>query len=180
MDCTDLRRIKYAIPPANPVVNIDHHISNEFWPAEYSQYPGGRNREMVYYLLREGRIDITPEMATLLYVAVSTDTGSFIYSNTTPETLRIASELLALKADLDLVRKNLHEKRPYNELVMVKTALQSLLLSEDGRIISCRLPYADLERNGLITTDTDGFGGNDESYGRVKLPSFQRDRTGDN
>lgn len=160
IDCTDLERTEYTLVGDNPMINIDHHISNTFFGGLNIVDTGAAaTAEIIYRLFQEGLAKITPDMATLLYVAVSTDTGSFIYSNTTPQTLRIASELLVLKADLDLIRKNLHEKRPYGELVMVKTALCSLFLQGEDRIIGCKLTYSDLCKNNLITTDTDGLVG---------------------
>ena len=158
VDCTDMERTEYELDAANPFINIDHHVSNVFFGVlNIVDTAAAATGEIIYRLFKEGRVPITPDMATLLYVAVSTDTGSFIYRNTTPQTMRIASELLALKADLELIRKNLHEKRPYEELVMVKTALRSLFLKEDGKIIGCKLTYRDLRKNKLITTDTDGL-----------------------
>jgi len=158
VDCTDLNRIEYTIPPENPVINIDHHVSNLYFGSLNIVDTGAAAAgEIIYRLFKEGQVDITPDIATLLYVAISTDTGSFIYSNTTPETMQAASELLALKTDLDLVRRHLHEKRPYEELVTVKTALTSLFLENEGMVIGCTLSYSDLQENNLLTADTDGL-----------------------
>ncbi len=158
VDCSDMERLNYKINESNPVLNIDHHVSNTcFGLLNIVDTDAAATGEIVYSLLGEAKVEITPEMATCLYVAISTDTGSFIYSNTTAKSLRIASELLAQKTDLDLIRSELHETRPLSELLTIKAALENLFISEDGKMISCTLAYKELQEKKLLTTETDGL-----------------------
>jgi len=158
VDCADEKRTAYKISAEHIVVNIDHHISNNnFGTINIVDSNAAAVGEIIYRILKEAELKITPQMATCLYVAISTDTGSFSYSNTTAETMRIASELIVIGADLDLIRKNLHEKRPLRELLTVKLALASLFISNDSKIIGSILAYDTLRENDLLNSDTDGL-----------------------
>ena len=73
---------------------IDHHPSQEFFARETClEADSAACGEIVYYILRQ-LTPLTPEMALPLYVAISTDTGCFVYSNTTPRSHRIAAQLM--------------------------------------------------------------------------------------
>lgn len=158
VDCADKNRIKYELNDSNYVINIDHHISNEMFGGLNIVNPAAAAAgEILYNMFLEGGISLTPEMATCLYVAVSTDTGSFTFSNTTAAVLNIASELVKQKADLEQIRFNLHEKRPLKELLTIKAALGNLQISGDGKIISSLLSYEDLAKDDLFSAETDGL-----------------------
>src|SRR3989304_1640785 len=87
LDCPTLDRlgkIQGIIPEDAIIINIDHHISNEHfgkinWVSEKMCATG----EIILHLLKGGNIDITPDMATALYVAMVTNTGWCTHSNST-------------------------------------------------------------------------------------------------
>lgn len=158
VDCADASRLGYTLAESNQLINIDHHASNDgFGTYNIVDTKAAAAGEIVYRLLKEGARRITPEIATCLYVAISTDTGSFTYSNTTSATLGIASELLTFGAATDLIREHLHEKRPFAELITMKAALENLFISHDKKIIGCTLDYDTLSANHILTADTDGL-----------------------
>jgi phosphoesterase RecJ-like protein len=96
--------------------------------------------EMVYALLAALPTAITPDIATNLFTAVHTDTGSFRYSNVTPTTLRIAATLVAAGADPAAVSNALYERRPPDALHHLGRALSMVQVSEDGRVAWLALP----------------------------------------
>ena len=158
VDCTDMERLNYVINSSNPILNIDHHVSNNYFgQLNIIDTDAAATGEIIYALFQEASVKITPDIATCLYVAISTDTGSFIYSNTTAKSLRIASDLLSKKTNLDLIRSELHEKRPLAELLTIKAALENLFISKDGKIIVCALAHNELKKKNLLTTETDGL-----------------------
>lgn len=158
VDCADDKRTAYKISSDYTIINIDHHISNNYFGTyNIVDCSAAAVGEIVYRILKDADLGITPKMATCLYIAISTDTGSFSYSNTTAETMRIASELIIIGADLDLIRRNLHEKKPLRELLTVKLALANLFFSKDSKIISSVLDYDTLNEKNLLNTDTDGL-----------------------
>ncbi len=161
IDCADRNRFGYEIPPGIPLLNIDHHASNDYY-GDYNwvDTKAAATGEIIYRLIcgeSSGRARITPEIATCLYVALATDTGSFTYSNLTRQTFAIAGELVELKADLNQIRHQLYEKRPLSEIIIVKEALTNLELHTNGKILSCAITYEQLQKEDLFTTETDNL-----------------------
>jgi len=158
VDCGDEKRWDYDLPGSCPLINIDHHISNTmFGVVNIVDTMAAATGEIIYRLMSEAAWELTPDAATCLYVAISTDTGSFRYSNVTPETFRIAGELVAAGADMELVRYELYEKRPLAEILTMKQALETLYFTAEGKIAVARLSYEALSRENLLDTDTDGL-----------------------
>jgi len=158
VDCGDLQRWDYVIPSSSPIINIDHHISNTmFGVINIVDTNASATGEIMYEIMMDANWTITPAVATCLYVAISTDTGSFRYSNVTPKTFRIAGELVKVGADLDLIRNVLFESRPLAELVTMGRALESLAFSAQNKVASAQLSYAVLSKENLLDADTDGL-----------------------
>lgn len=159
VDCADTKRFEYRLPTNSVgVINIDHHISNtSFGDYNLVDAEAAAAGEIIYKLLHESDIKITGDIATCLYTAISSDTGSFSYSNTTYQTLQIAAELLAKGADIDSIRYNIYEKKPLKDLLIIKKGLDNLYLSPEGQVAACTIGYGDLSKNDLLTADTDGL-----------------------
>lgn len=151
---TDLSRIGAVGTGAQglPVLNIDHHISNDgradfLWNGRFSA-----TAEMVFDLLDHLGSDFPPEIAVPLYTGLATDTGFFKYSNTRPETMRAAARLLEAGVRPEAVSEALEEKT----LALVEgqaAALRTMELSADGRVAGL---YLDRELAQSLET-TDGF-----------------------
>lgn len=159
VDCADKTRFDYLIPTSSGgVINIDHHISNtSFGDYNLIDSDAAAAGEIIYRLLAENDMEITGDIATCLYTAISSDTGSFSYSNTTYKTLQIAADLLAKGANIKQIRYNLFEKKPLEDLLIIKKGLENLYLSRDGRVAACTIAYRDLSENNLLTADTDNL-----------------------
>lgn len=157
IDCADPGRILYSLPQT-PILNIDHHCSNTFFGNFNLVDPkAAATGEIIYELLLESQQEISSSVATCLYVALSADTGSFSYSNTTARTFKIAGELIKLGANIDLIRYNFYERRPLSELLMVKLALANLQFSANGKIAWSTLSYQQMSANNLLGTDLDSI-----------------------
>lgn len=158
VDCADDKRIYYEIPDTCQIINIDHHVSNKYYgDLNIVEDKTAAAGEIIYRIINEANIKITKEIATCLYVALATDTGSFTYSNVTEKTLKIAGELVAAGADLNEIRYNLYEKRPMHELLAMKKALEELKTTEDGRIMYCTLSNETITTEQLLFADTDSL-----------------------
>ena len=103
LDCGDVQRIgkrKAIFDAAEKTACIDHHFTNiGFCDADYIDSKAPATGEILYNLFTEMGVDITQPIARQLYAAISSDTGSFKYSNVRPETFNIAAELI--KKDID-------------------------------------------------------------------------------
>ena len=126
---------------ASAIVNVDHHPDNRrYGTVNWIDVGAAATGEMVYRLLMELRVALTPSMATNLFTAVHTDTGSFRYSNVTPETFRIASALTEAGANPAAVSSALYERRAPDALRWLGESLSRVRVSDDGRIAWLALP----------------------------------------
>ena len=126
---------------ASVVVNIDHHPDNRrYGTVNWIDVGAAATGEMVYRLLTALRAPLTPLIATNLFTAVHTDTGSFRYSNVTPETFRIAAALTAAGARPDAVSSSLYERRAPDALRLLGESLARVRVSDDGRVAWLALP----------------------------------------
>jgi len=89
---------------------IDHHGTNEEFAANICVHPEcAANGELIYQILCLMGAEITPEMADVLYIAISTDTGAFCYSNTSAQTHRIVADLIDRGCHMAQLNKKLFE-----------------------------------------------------------------------
>ena len=103
LDCGAEKRIgkRAAIAEsADYVINIDHHRTNtHFGDAAYVEPEASATGEILFKIFKNMNIEITKNIAKYLYTAICSDTGCFAYSNVSPETFRIAAELVAYDID---------------------------------------------------------------------------------
>jgi len=117
------------------VVNIDHHPDNKRYGDLNWVDPGAAaTGEMVYDLLNALHLPIAEPVATNLYTAILTDTGSFRYSNVTPKTLEVASQLVARGAQPALIASRLYETRSPGTLALLGRLLGEVKVSDDGLV----------------------------------------------
>lgn len=161
LDCPTLDRlgkIQGIIPKDAVIINIDHHISNEHfgkinWVSEGMCATG----EIILHLLKGGNVDITPDIATALYVAIVTDTGRFMHSNTTPEALKIAAFLIERGARHIEISKHVYNTNPYNLIKLNALALNTVNLHGDNRIATIWLTRKMLGETGVNPIDAQEF-----------------------
>jgi phosphoesterase RecJ-like protein len=144
-DCPNPARteglIDQALAAGGTVVNIDHHPDNRrYGHVNWIEVQAAATGEMVYELLAALPAEITADIATNLFTAIHTDTGSFRYSNVTPDTFRIAAALTAAGASPSAVSNALYERRPVDALRHLGRALSLVQASEDGRVAWLALP----------------------------------------
>jgi bifunctional oligoribonuclease and PAP phosphatase NrnA len=140
------------------LVNLDHHVSNPgYGRVSLVDAEAAATGEIIYHLARLLEADIPPEMARDLYVSISTDTGSFKYDNTTPETFRIMADLLATGFSLrDTSLKVFDEIQPA-ALCLLKEGLHSLETAAGGRVAMITISDAALASCGAREADVDGL-----------------------
>jgi len=130
-----------ARSPESAVVNIDHHPDNRrYGTVNWIDPTAAATGEMIFDLIMALGLPVTPAMATNLFTAIHTDTGSFRYSNTTARTFRIAGELTALGAEPALVADRLYQRRPKGALATLGLVLSRVNVSADGRVAWLCLP----------------------------------------
>ena len=161
LDCSDLDRLDYLkekIQQHPRLINIDHHVTNDFF-GKYNLVDtrAAATGEMLYQLSRAWGFHVDFEAALCLYSAIVSDTGSFKYDNTTPETLRITAELLQKGVQPSLVSQRLFDERPYTTLALLGEALKSLTLDQDDKIAWMSIDDDGIEKCGAKPEELDGF-----------------------
>jgi phosphoesterase RecJ-like protein len=133
--------IDQARAAAPAIVNIDHHPDNRrYGHVNWIEVSAAATGEMVYRLLIALGLAVTPAIATNLFTAIHADTGSFRYSNVTPDTFRIAAELVAAGAEPAAVSSAIYERRAPDALRWLGDSLSRVRVSEDGRVAWLALP----------------------------------------
>lgn len=145
--------------PLNAVVNIDHHISSE----EFADYniivpDASSTAEIIYNYIDSTQIQIDAECALCLYTGILFDTSCFRYSNTTPETHRIAAELIEI-GDFapDEVYTRIYGQVPLGKIHLLGHTLRTLELTNDGRIAWVLVNQSMLKDTDTTLDDLEGF-----------------------
>jgi bifunctional oligoribonuclease and PAP phosphatase NrnA len=161
LDCANASRMgpdPTVIERAELVVDIDHHHDNSRFGQLNAIVPTASSTgEILYDLFRELGVEITPEIAEALYIALVTDTGRFQYANTTPRTLRVAAELVEAGADVHHIFQFVYENIAFVKLKLVARALANAKVYEGGRIIVSHLERKDFETAGAEEPFSEGI-----------------------
>lgn len=162
LDSSDENRFgergKELFQRAKKTVNIDHHLSNtEYADLNYVRSEATSTGEVLFTVLEALDANITPDMATGLYAALSTDTGSFQYDSVDAETHRIVAKLYEYGCDHHTVVIRLYQSRTKEKLALMTRVLSRIDYVADGvvAIACCRLK--DLEETGALSSDTEGI-----------------------
>lgn len=158
---------------------IDHHGTNSFYAKNtlvYGHYAACG--EVIYELLCALGAPISPQTAEMIYVAISTDTGCFRYSNTTANTLHVAAAVKELGADTYRVNKNIFSTKTFARLRMEAYLIDTMQLLADGRVGLCSLPEAVLQELGATEDDADDIAGFARSVEGVEVALMLREVEG--
>ena len=140
------------------ILNIDHHHDNTRFGTVNLVVPDAScTAEIVFRISKELGVEITPPIGEALYVALVTDTGRFMYENTTPEAHRMAAELIELGVDVHSVYRRLYEDLPFGRLQLLARALGRVSRHDDGALTVTYLTREDYEQTGSLETDSEGI-----------------------
>lgn len=158
LDSSDVERIgKVKDVVTAPILNIDHHISNckfaEYW---YIDSQVAATGELIFKLLKEMNAAITSSMAAALFTAIATDCGFFRYANTSAETLKLASELVALGAKPNIISESLDTK-PRSVIEVLPKVLETLEIIECGQAGQIAALTLNQKILSDFKDDTEGF-----------------------
>lgn len=160
-DCPTLDRIgkvKELITPETVIFNIDHHVSNEYFGHHnYVCTDAAATGEAVFNLYKHLRMPLTKEDAKNLYVALSTDTGAFKYSNTSAKSHRIAAELIEAGIEPEYINDSLYATFSLNKIQLYSRLLSRVKTIADGRVAWVVMKREDLVHSGATDEDTEGF-----------------------
>jgi phosphoesterase RecJ-like protein len=139
-------------------INVDHHHDNtRFAEINLVIADASSTAEVLRDLLRELDVELTPDIAEALYIALVTDTGRFQYTNTTPKALRLAAELVEAGADVHRVFQGVYESVQFAKLKLLARALERAQVYEGGRIVVSYLLRTDFTDVGAAEPYSEGI-----------------------
>lgn len=143
---------------ASTVLVIDHHVTNEgFGDIAVVDPSAAATGELVYRILGVLDWKVTPEVAQCLHTALVTDTGRFSYANTTPDTLRIAAELVDAGAVPSEISRHVYEQEPFGYLKAVSLAMGRAVLDPELRVVHTTITHEDLDNAGIDWGETENL-----------------------
>jgi phosphoesterase RecJ-like protein len=161
LDCASPARVGAeagVVEAARFTVNIDHHHDNpRFGDVDLVVADASSTGEVLADVFRELGVELTPEIAEALYIALVTDTGRFQYANTTPKALRLAANLVEAGADVNRVFQGVYENVQFAKLKLLARALERARVLEGGEIIVSHLVRGDFEAVGATEPYSEGI-----------------------
>jgi bifunctional oligoribonuclease and PAP phosphatase NrnA len=161
LDCANESRLgegQAALEAAPTVLNVDHHHDNtRFGNVNLVLADASSTGEIVRDLARELGVELTPDLAEALYVALVTDTGRFQYANTTPKALRLAAELVEAGADVHRVFQSVYETVQLAKLKLLARALERAEVYEGGGLVVSYLLRTDFAEVGAAEPYSEGI-----------------------
>lgn len=137
---------------------LDHHGTNgDFAKERYVDAKASAACEILFQVLKEMQVAISPEMADCLFTGLSTDTGCFRYGNVTPRTHRIAAELMELGAHAADINREMFDTKSRTRVAVEKYALQSMTFHFDGKCAVLFMPLSVVKELSAEEGDLDGI-----------------------
>jgi phosphoesterase RecJ-like protein len=159
LDCGNIDRmpVDFLQREGQHILNIDHHHDNtRFGTVNLVVGDASCTAEILWELARELGVEITRSMAEALYIALITDTGRFMYDNTTARSHVMAAELIEAGVDVAGVYRQLYQDLPFPRLKLLARSLASVRRYDDGRLTVAHLTRADFGETGALESDSEG------------------------
>lgn len=148
----------HGVRNASLWLNIDHHPSNpRYGDLNYIDPTAPATGQILFDLLTAADLPMTPEIAENLYAAISTDTGSFQYPNTTARTFEIAAELIRRGVNVGRTSQLLYENYPRRRIELLRDLLSTMEFACDGRLAWFSLSQASAEALQVLPEDNEGL-----------------------
>ena len=173
LDSSDIDRLgknKELVNLAKSVINIDHHISNtNFGHINMIDSNASATGELIYKLIRKMDIAIDGDIADCIYTAISSDTGSFMYDNTSSETHEIVAELMKYGVNKKDININLYQNRSLKRTNLFINALSNMEMYFEDKVAIVKVTNNMLEKTGTRMEDTEGIISFIREIGTVEL-----------
>jgi phosphoesterase RecJ-like protein len=179
LDCGNLERnpAEALQRPGAHILNIDHHHDNtRFGTANHVDSSASCTAEIVWDLIHGFGVELTPTVAEALYVGLITDTGCFMYENTTPRAHLMAAELIEAGVDVHRIYQRVYEGVPYEKLQLLARGLAQVQRYDDGRLTITQLSAEDFVGAGAEESYSEGVIDHLRSVRGTAMAALVRDR----
>jgi phosphoesterase RecJ-like protein len=156
LECDSVQRTRLTGLERHYLINIDHHATaRPFADVNWIDPSACATAEMIFRLAREAGVKISPEVATCLYTAVLTDTGSFCFHGTTDRTFALAQELVRCGADPVSIARNVYFSTQLSKMRLLGAALTGL--HREGSLAWMHVERDAMERCEASEEDCEGL-----------------------
>jgi phosphoesterase RecJ-like protein len=156
LECDSIQRTRLKGLDNRFLINIDHHSSaRPFAHVNWIDPHACATAEMVYRLARQAGVVISPEIATCLYTAVLTDTGSFSFVGTSESTFALARELVLCGAEPARIAQSVYFSHPTSKMRLLGAALSNL--HREGNVSWMWITREQMDRTGAHDEDCEGL-----------------------
>jgi phosphoesterase RecJ-like protein len=180
LDCGNIDRmpVDFLQRDAAVVLNIDHHHDNtRFGTLNLVDTDASCTAEIVFELAKLLGAEITPEIASALYVALVTDTGRFMYENTSAAAHRLAAELIDAGVDVHDIYRRLYERVPLEKLHLVSRAIERIVKLDDCKLAVTYISARDYADTGANDSLTEGIIDHVRALEGTEVAAMIRDKT---
>src|SRR5215203_159851 len=158
MECSDLTRTGVEGLENQFIVNIDHHGGNRMYGAlNWHDESAAACGEMVFDVIGALGVPFTVEIATHIYLALLTDTGSFHHSNITPRTFDICRQCVEAGVNPAVMARRVFDSNSFGKLKLIGALLDKMELVDDGRLAVLYMDDQMLAATGSTNNDTAGL-----------------------
>jgi bifunctional oligoribonuclease and PAP phosphatase NrnA len=182
LDCGNLERnpAEAFQRPGARILNIDHHHDNtRFGTVNLVAPEASCTAEIAWDLMRGLGVEPTVAIAEALYVGLITDTGRFMYENTTARAHIMAAELIDAGVDVHEMYRRIYEGVPYGKLALLARGLANVKRYDDGRITVTMLDARDFAESGAEESYSEGVVDYLRAVQGTAVAALVRDRIGD-
>lgn len=177
LECDSVQRTRLNGLDHQFLINIDHHVSGRpFGHVNWIDPNAVATAELVYRLAREAGVKISPEIATCLYTAVLTDTGSFMFEGTNEHTFALARELVIAGADPSRCARSVYFAHSTAKMRLLGAALSNL--QREGPLAWIWVTQEQMEKAHAKEEDCEGLVNYALSIGDVQVAAFFRELPG--
>jgi phosphoesterase RecJ-like protein len=158
MECSDLSRTGVAGLDGQFIINIDHHAGNRMYGAiNWYDLSAAACGEMVFDVIAALGVPLSAEIATHIYLAILTDTGSFHHSNITPRTFEICRRCVEAGVTPAVMARRVFDSNSFGKLKLIGALLDGMELVDNGRLAVLHLDDEMLKAAGATHNDTEGL-----------------------
>lgn len=174
LECDSVQRARLSGLEDHFLISIDHHLSGRpFAHVNWIDPEAVATAEMVYRLARAMEAPISPEIATCLYTALLTDTGSFMFEGTNEHTFGLARELVRAGADPARCARNVYFAHSTAKMRLLGAALSNL--RREGPLAWIWVTREQMEKFGAKDEDCEGLVNYALSIQDVEVAAFFRE-----
>lgn len=155
---------------------IDHHLSNREYAENLLLEDRAAAAVIICEIVREMGVEFTPQIANCIYTGLATDTGCFLFSNTTPTVHRIAAEVMEKGADYTFINRLMFETKTLSYLKLEQMAVASIESHFDGKCAIMTVTRKMIEESGSSAGDCDGIAAIPRKIEGVKIAVTIRER----